>query len=240
MTDISKEHLFIVNSEHFDVSFNEKFKAMQFTVKEDLYMKDKIKTGVISLSHKNYAFMYPINDLPLITAPVDSGYLGDISLITSRPITLPKGFTFYLMELKKSTNEFSIPEDMKLRKPAYKGDIGQDAYSKSTVDDTPDIQIMLENSTGKIFFPRSSAAKKGYEVHVNNQYTTIRKTDLGLITRSEAYSVIQLVRATVSKFSDPVMFIEEPEATELLNNLKSTSERGEKAEGSSDGKKTNS
>ena len=93
---------------------------------------------------------------------------------------------------------------------------------------------MLENKNDVIFFPRSSAAKKGYEVHVNNQYTTIRKADLSFITTREAYSVVQLVTAKVSKFTDEVEFLTEEDSSELLENLMKKSERGTNKEGSSD------
>ena len=220
------KHLFVVNSATFDVSYSEEFKALKFTVKvkEGIRILDHIATGVISLStDHHYVFMQPAQDLPLISAPVDSGYLGDITLITSRPVSLTCGYTFYLMEL--------VPTDAE---PVYKGDIGRDTYLRGRRPSVKDVQFMLENKNGVIFFPRSSAARKGYEVHVNNQYTTIRKTDLSFITTREAYSVVQLVTAKVSKFTDEVEFLTEENASELLENLMKKSERGTNKEGSSD------
>lgn len=228
------EHLFLVNSEHFDVSFDETFKAMKFAVKEDLRITDRVKSGVIALSKHNYVFLYPTMNLPLISAPIDAGYLGDLTVITSRPVTLPKGFTFYLMELIPSKTEVAIPKDMKLKDPAYKDDIGRDAYLKKNSKVKSDIQFMLENSQNSIFFPRSSAAKKGYEVSVNNNYTTIRKSDLSILTNEEAYAVVQLVKGSVSKFSDKVEFVDDETAKEMLEQLLKKSDRGTGKEGSSD------
>ena len=229
------KHKFIVSSELFDVSFDETYKALKFVVKKELRVENSVKTGVISVSTHNYVFMQPIANSPLISAPVDSGYTGDITLITSRPITLPKGYTFYLMELKPSDEKHSLPKDMKLRKPAYKGDIGHDAYLKKSAKHKFDVQFMVENSHGHIFFPRSSAAKKGYEVWVNNQTTTIRKSDLSVFSNEQAYSVIQMVDATVSKFTDKVEFVDKEEAELLIKKLHENSDRGSKKEGSSDG-----
>lgn len=229
------KHKFIVSSELFDVSFDETYKALKFVVKKELRVESSVKTGVISVSPHNYVFMQPIANSPLISAPVDSGYTGDITLITSRPITLPKGYTFYLMELKPSDGKHSLPKDMKLRKPAYKGDIGRDAYLKKSATHKFDVQFMVENSHGHIFFPRSSAAKKGYEVWVNNQTTTIRKSDLSVFSNEQAYSVIQMVDATVSKFTDKVEFVSQEEAELLIKKLHEKSDRGSKKEGSSDG-----
>lgn len=231
------KHLFVVNSDTFDVSYSEEFKALKFTVKvkEGIRVLDRIATGVISLStDHHYVFMQPAQDLPLISAPVDSGYLGDITLITSRPVSLPYGYTFYLMELVPTDAEPVRPENMGIKEPAYKGDIGRDTYLRGRRPSVKDVQFMLENKNGVIFFPRSSAAKKGYEVHVNNQYTTIRKADLSFITTHEAYSVVQLVTAKVSKFTDEVEFLTEENASELLENLMKKSERGTNKEGSSD------
>ena len=229
------KHKFVVSSELFDVSFDETYKALKFVVKKDLRIENSVKTGVISLSTHNYVFMQPIANSPLISAPVDSGYTGDITLITSRPITLPEGYTFYLMELKPSDDKHSLPKDMKLRKPAYKGDIGRDAYLNKSAKHKFDVQFMFENSHGHIFFPRSSAAKKGYEVWVNNQTTTIRKSDLSVFSNEQAYSVIQMVDATVSKFTDKVEFVTEKEAELLIKKLHEKYDRGSKKEGSSDG-----
>ena len=124
---------------------------------------------------------------------------------------------------------------MKLHKPAYKGDIGRDAYLKKSAKHKFDVQFMVENSHGHIFFPRSSAAKKGYEVWVNNQTTTIRKSDLSVFSNEQAYSVIQMVDATVSKFTDKVEFVSQEEAELLIKKLHEKSDRGSKKEGSSDG-----
>ena len=230
------KHKFVVASEHFDVTFDEHFKALKFVTKEDTRIVDKIKTGVISVSPHNYVFMHPIANSPLITAPVDSGYTGDITVITSRPITLPKGYTFFLMELRKSDDERSIPKDMKLREPAYKGDIGRDAYLKKSAKRKNDVQFMLENKPGHIFFPRSSAAKKGYEVWVNSETTTIRKSDLSLLSNEEAYSVIQMVDANVVKYTEEVEFVSSSEAEILIDALHKKSDRGSNKEGSSDGR----
>lgn len=233
---VSESHLFLVGSEHFDVSFDETFSALKFIVKKNLSIKDSVPTGVIALSHRNYVFVQPDPTLSLISAPIDAGYIGDITLITSRPITLPKGYTFYLMELVHSNKKRIIPEDMKLRKPAYKGDIGRDAYLKKSCKNTKDVQFVVENSYGGVFFPRSSAARKGYEVHVTSAKTTIRSSSLNLITKEEAYTVIQHVSAYVSKYKDPVEFVNEKDALVMLNKLRKTSERGDNKEGSSDSK----
>lgn len=232
------KHKFVVASEHFDVTFDEQFKALKFVVKEDTRIVNKIKTGVISTSPHNYVFMHPMANSPLISAPVDSGYIGDITVITSRPITLPKGYTFFLMELRKSDNNRSIPKDMKLREPAYKGDIGRDAYLKKSAKRKNDVQFMLENKPGHIFFPRSSAAKKGYEVWVNSETTTIRKSDLSLLSNEEAYAVIQMVDAEVVKYVEEVEFVSVDEAKLLIDALNKKSDRGSNKEGSSDGKKS--
>lgn len=228
------KHKFVVASEHFDVTFDEHFKALKFVAKENIRIVDKIKTGVISVSPHNYVFMYPLANSPLISAPVDSGYTGDITVITSRPITLPKGYTFFLMELVKSDTDGSIPLDMKLRNPAYKGDIGRDAYLEKSAERKSDVQFMLENKPGHIFFPRSSAAKKGYEVWVNSETTTIRKSDLSLLTNEDAYSVVQMVDANVVKYTEEVEFVSVDEAEILINVLNKKSDRGSKKEGSSD------
>lgn len=233
------KHKFVVASEHFDVTFDEHFKALKFVTKEDTRIVDKIKTGVISVSPHHYVFMHPIANSPLITAPVDSGYTGDITVITSRPITLPKGYTFFLMELRKSDDERSIPQDMKLREPAYKGDIGCDAYLKKSAKRKNDVQFMLENKPGHIFFPRSSAAKKGYEVWVNSETTTIRKSDLSLLSNEEANSVIQMVDANVVKYTEEVEFVSSNEAKILIDYLHKKSDRGSNKEGSSDGRNKN-
>lgn len=228
------KHKFVVASEHFDVTFDEHFKALKFVTKEDTRIFDRIKTGVIPVSPHNYVFMHPIANSPLITAPVDSGYTGDITVITSRPITLPKGYTFFLMELRKSDDERSIPKDMKLREPAYKGDIGRDAYLKKSAKRKNDVQFMLENKPGHIFFPRSSAAKKGYEVWVNSETTTVRKSDLSLLSNEEAYAVIQMVDANVVKYTEEVEFVSSNEAEILIDALHKKSDRGSNKEGSSD------
>ena len=233
---VSESHLFLVNSEHFDVSFDETFSALKLIVKENLFIKESVPSGIIALSHRNYVFVQPDPTLPLISAPIDAGYIGDITLITSRPITLPKGYTFYLMELVHSNNECIIPKDMKLRKPAYKGDIGRDAYLKKSAKNSKDIQFVIENNTGTIFFPRSSAARKGYEVHVTSSKTTVRSSQLKLITKEDAYSVVQCVNANVLKYTDPVEFVDENDALFMLNKLRKTSERGANKEGSSDSK----
>lgn len=233
---VSKKHLFLVNSKHFDVTYDETFSALKFVVKEDTFIKDNLPSGVISLSEKNYVFIHPDPTLPFISAPIDSGYLGDITVITSRPIEVPKGYTFYLMELVKSEEKRKIPKDMKLNKPAYKGDIGRDAYLRGTAENKFDLQFVIENNPGNIFFPRSSAAKKGYEVHVTSSKTTIRSSNLNLITKSDAYKIIQWVNGQVLKYTEPVEFVEEKEALKLLARLKSKSERGSKKEGSSDKK----
>lgn len=228
------KHKFLVASEHFDVTFDEQFKALKFVVKEDTRVESSIKTGVISVSQHNYVFMHPMANSPLISAPVDSGYTGDITVITSRPITLPKGYTFFLMELRKSGDNRSIPKDMKLREPAYKGDIGRDAYLKKSAKHKSDVQFMLENKPGHIFFPRSSAAKKGYEVWVNSETTTIRKSNLELLTNEEAYSVVQMVDANVVKYTEEVEFVSSEEAEILIDALSKKSNRGSNKEGSSD------
>lgn len=228
------KHKFLVASKHFDVTFDEHFKALKFVVKEDTRIESSIKTGVISVSPHNYVFMHPMANSPLISAPVDSGYTGDITVITSRPITLPKGYTFFLMELLKSDDDGAIPQDMKLREPAYKGDIGRDAYLKKSAKRKSDVQFMLQNDPGHIFFPRSSAAKKGYEVWVNSETTTIRKSDLSLLTNEEAYSVVQMVDANVVKYTEEVEFVSSEEAEMLINALHKKSDRGAKKEGSSD------
>ena len=233
---VSKSHLFLVNSEHFDVSFDETFSALKFVVRKKLHIKDSVPSGVISLSHHNYVFVQPDSTLPLISAPIDAGYIGDITLITSRPITLPKGYTFYLMELVHSNKERIIPKDMKLRKPAYKGDIGRDAYLKKSAKNPMDVQFVIENNPGTLFFPRSSAARKGYEVHVTSSKTTVRSSKLELISKEDAYSVIQCVNASVLKYTDPVEFVDEKDALFMLNKLRKTSERGDNKEGSSDSK----
>lgn len=228
------KHKFLVASKHFDVTFDEHFKALKFVVKEDTRIESSIKTGVISVSPHNYVFMHPMANSPLISAPVDSGYTGDITVITSRPITLPKGYTFFLMELLKSDDDGAIPQDMKLREPAYKGDIGRDAYLKKSSKRKSDVQFMLQNDPGHIFFPRSSAAKKGYEVWVNSETTTIRKSDLSLLTNEEAYSVVQMVDANVVNYTEEVEFVSSEEAEMLINALHKKSDRGAKKEGSSD------
>lgn len=228
------EYKFIVSSTNFDVSFDEQFKAIKFVTKEDTRIENSIQTGVISLSEHNYIFMQPMANSPLISAPIDSGYVGDITLITSRPITLPKGYTFFLMELVPSDTKCSLPKDMKLRYPAYKGDIGRDAYLKKSAKRKTDVQFMLENKHGHIFLPRSSAAHKGYEVWVNSETTTIRKSDLSLMSNEEAYSVIQMVDATVNKFTEKVHFVSPEEAEELIHQLCKKSNRGANKEGSSD------
>lgn len=233
---MNNKHLFYVNTENFEVTFNEQFKSLQLKTNKDLRIDKSINTGVYTLGDHNYVFMYPVANTPLIQAPIDAGYTGDITLITSRPITLPKGFTFYLMELKGHTNEVVIPENMKYKQPAYKGDIGNDTYLKRGAEVKSDIQFMVENDTTKVFFPRSSAAKKGYEVHVNHMYTTIMKSDLSLLTNEEAYSVIQLVKGSVSKFTDKVEFLTDDEFKSLHKEVSNKSERGAKKEGSSDAK----
>lgn len=233
---VSESHLFLVNSEHFDVSFDETFSALKLVVKENLFIKNSIPSGIIALSHRNYVFVQPDPTLPLISAPIDAGYIGDITLITSRPITLPKGYTFYLMELVHSNKERIIPKDMKLRKPAYKGDIGRDAYLKKSAKNSEDVQFVIENNPGTLFFPRSSAARKGYEVHVTSGKTTVRSSKLELITKEDAYSVVQCVNASVLKYTDPVEFVDEKDALFMLNKLRKTSERGDNKEGSSDSK----
>lgn len=231
------KHKFVVASEHFDVTFDEHFRALKFVTKENIRIFDRIKTGVISVSPHNYVFMHPIANSPLITAPVDSGYTGDITVITSRPVTLPKGYTFFLMELRKSDDdERSLPKDMELREPAYKGDIGRDAYLDKSAERKNDVQFMLENKSGHIFFPRSSAAKKGYEVWVNSETTTIRKSDLSLLSNEEAYSVIQMVDANVVKYTEEVEFVSSDEAEILIDALHKKSDRGSNKEGSSDGR----
>lgn len=230
------KHLFYVTTEDFEVTFNEQFKALQLKTNKDLRIETSVKTGVYALGDHNYVFMYPIANTPLIQAPIDAGYTGDITLITSRPITLPKGFTFYLMELKGHTNPVTIPENMKSKEPAYKGDIGRDTYLKRGSEVKSDIQFMVENDSTKVFFPRSSAAKKGYEVHVNHMYTTIMKSDLSLLTNEEAYSVIQLVKGSVNKFTDKVEFLTDEEFKDMHEKVSKKSERGAKKEGSSDAK----
>lgn len=230
------KHLFYVNTEDFEVTFNEQFKALQLKTNKDLRIETSVKTGVYALGDHNYVFMYPTANTPLIQAPIDAGYTGDITLITSRPITLPKGFTFYLMELNGHTNPVTIPENMKSKEPAYKGDIGRDTYLKRGSEVKSDIQFMVENDSTKVFFPRSSAAKKGYEVHVNHMYTTVMKSDLSLLTNEEAYSVIQLVKGSVNKFTDKVEFLTEEEFKDIHKEVSSKSERGVKKEGSSDAK----
>ena len=231
---VSNSHLFLVKSDYFDVSFDETFSALKFVVTEDVTIQDSIPTGVIALANKHYVFIQPDPTLPLISAPIDSGYIGDITLITSRKITLPKGYTFYLMELVPCDMKFDIPKDIKLRKPAYKGDIGRDAYLKKSYKNTKDVQFVVKNSHGSIFFPRSSAARKGYEVHVTSGKTTIRSSSLKIITKEEAYAVIQHVSAYVSKYQDPVEFADEKTALQLLHNLRKHSDRGSNKEGSSD------
>lgn len=228
------KHKFLVASKLFDVTFDEQFKALKFVTKEDVRVDTSVKTGVISVSEHNYVFMHPIANSPLITAPVDSGYTGDITIISSRPITLPKGYTFFLMELRKSDNNRSLPKDMKLREPAYKGDIGRDCYLKKSAKHKKDVQFMLQNTNGHIFFPRSSAAKKGYEVWVNSETTTIRKSDLSLLTNEEAYSVVQMVDANVVKYVEEVEFVTPEDAELMINALSKKSDRGSKKEGSSD------
>ena len=230
------KHKFLVASKLFDVTFDEQFKALKFVAKEDVRVDTSVKTGVISVSSHNYVFMHPIANSPLITAPVDSGYTGDITIISSRPITLPKGYTFYLMELRKSDSTRSIPKDMKLKDPAYKGDIGRDCYLKKSAKHKKDVQFMLQNTNGHIFFPRSSAAKKGYEVWVNSETTTIRKSDLSLLTNEEAYSVVQMVDANVVKYVEEVEFVTPEDAKLLIHALHKKSNRGSKKEGSSDAK----
>lgn len=230
------KHLFYVNTEDFEVTFNEQFKALQLKTNKDLRIESSVNTGVYALGDHNYVFMYPIANTPLIQAPIDEGYTGNITLITSRPITLPKGFTFYLMELKGHNNEVAIPDNMKYKQPAYKGDIGNDTYLKHGSEVKSDIQFMVENDTTKVFFPRSSAAKKGYEVHVNHMYTTIMKSDLSLLTNEEAYSVIQLVKGSVNKFTDKVEFLTDEEFKDMHEKVSKKSERGAKKEGSSDAK----
>lgn len=228
------KHKFLVASKLFDVTFDEQFKALKFVAKEDVRVDTSVKTGVISVSEHNYVFMHPIANSPLITAPVDSGYTGDITIISSRPITLPKGYTFFLMELRKSDNNRALPKDMKLRDPAYKGDIGRDCYLKKSAKHKKDVQFMLQNTNGHIFFPRSSAAKKGYEVWVNSETTTIRKSDLSLLTNEEAYSVVQMVDANVVKYVEEVEFVTPDDAELMINALSKKSDRGSKKEGSSD------
>ena len=93
---------------------------------------------------------------------------------------------------------------------------------------------MLDNKHGHIFFPRSSAARKGYEVWVNSETTTIRKADLSLMTNEEAYSVVQMVDTTVNKFTEKVHFVSPEEAEELIYQLRKKSNRGANKEGSSD------
>lgn len=228
------KHKFLVASTLFDVTFDEQFKALKFVAKEDIRVDTSVKTGVISVSEHNYVFMHPIANSPLITAPVDSGYIGDITIISSRPITLPKGYTFFLMELRKSDNNRALPKDMKLRDPAYKGDIGRDCYLKKSAKRKKDVQFMLQNINGHIFFPRSSAAKKGYEVWVNSETTTIRKSDLSLLTNEEAYSVVQMVDANVVKYVEEVEFVTPEDAELMISALSKKSDRGSKKEGSSD------
>ena len=140
------------------------------------------------------------------------------------------------MELRKSDSNRSLPKDMKLRDPAYKGDIGRDCYLKKSAKHKKDVQFMLQNTNGHIFFPRSSAAKKGYEVWVNSETTTIRKSDLSLLTNEEAYSVVQMVDANVVKYTEEVEFVSSDEADMLINTLHKKSDRGSKKEGSSDDK----
>ena len=230
------KHLFYTSSKDFDITFNEQFKALQLQTKDDIAIESSVPTGVYALGDHNYVFMFPIANTPLIQAPIDEGYTGNITLITSRPITLPKGFTFYLMELKGHKNEVAIPDNMKYKQPAYKGDIGNDTYLKRGAEVKSDIQFMVENGSDKIFFPRSSAAKKGYEVHVNHMYTTIMKSDLSLLTNEEAYSVIQLVKGSVSKFTDKVEFLTDEEFKDVHAKVSKQSERGSNKEGSSDAK----
>ena len=102
------KHKFLVASTLFDVTFDEQFKALKFVAKEDVRVDTSVKTGVISVSEHNYVFMHPIANSPLITAPVDSGYTGDITIISSRPITLPKGYTFFYINFCVVIRSFNI------------------------------------------------------------------------------------------------------------------------------------
>lgn len=230
------KHLFYIESEHFEVSFNEQFKALQLKAKQDLHIDQKVSTGVHALGNHHYVLMFPTANMPLSQAPVDSNYLGDITLFTSRPITLPKGFTFYLFEIVEHTNEVILPDDLKVKQVAYKGDVGHDAYLKRSAKVKSDLQFVLKNDETKLFLPRSSASKKGFEVHVNNMYTTIMKSNLDLLTNKEAYSVVQLVKGSVSKFKDKVEFLSKEEFDKMYEKLSKVSERGSKKEGSSDAK----
>ena len=149
---VSESHLFLVNSEHFDVSFDETFSALKLVVKENLFIKNSVPSGIIALSHRNYVFVQPDPTLPLISAPIDAGYIGDITLITSRPITLPKGYTFYLMELVHSNKERIIPKDMKLRKPAYKGMISKlNELSNNPVEQAKILERSIENDWSSLY-----------------------------------------------------------------------------------------
>ena len=77
---------------------------------------------------------------------------------------------------------------------------------------------------------------EGYEVHVTSSKTTVRSSKLELISKEDAYSVIQCVNASVLKYTDPVEFVDEKDALFMLNKLRKTSERGDNKEGSSDSK----
>lgn len=228
------KHLFYVESEYFEVNFNKQFKVLQLTAKQDLRIDQKVSTGIYALGDHHYVLMFPVANTPLSQAPVDSNYLGDITIFTSRPITLPKGFTFYLFEVVEHTNEVVLPDDLKVKPVAYKGDVGHDAYLKHGAKVKSDLQFVLKNDKTKLFLPRSSATKKGFEVHVNNMYTTIMKSDLSLLTNEEAYSVIQLVKGNVSEFKDKVEFLDKEEFNKMYKKLSKVSERGTKKEGSSD------
>lgn len=231
---VKDKHLFLVNSDKFDITYDETWHAIKLKLKEETRIEKSLKTGLICLSEFNYVFIQKDTTLPLISAPIDSGYLGDCTLITSRPITLPKGYEFHMFILEGCDGEKKIPKDMKLRKPAYKGDIGRDAYLKKSGKNTKDVQFILNNSKCNLFFPRSSAAKKGFEVHVTLEHTKVRKADMSLLYKEDAYSVVQHVSGTISKFKEPVEFLDDEQAEFLLKELTKKSHRGSKKEGSSD------
>lgn len=231
---MKEKHLFLANSSTFDISFDDTFGAVRLLLKQETRVEKSIRTGLICLSNYNYVFIQKDPTLPIISAPIDSGYLGDCTLIVSRPITLPKGYTFHMYMLEKVNTSPKLPDDMKIRKPAYKGDIGRDAYLKKSAKNYRDIQFTLQNSKGTLFFPRSSAAKKGYEVSVTIDSTKIRANDLSLIYKEDAYSVVQCVSGMVSKITGEHEFMDKETAENLLDKLKSKSHRGDKKEGSSD------
>lgn len=232
---MGKTHFFLVNSEHFEVTYSEDHKSLKIVSKEDIRIENRIKTGIISLSPKNYAFIQPDTSLPFICAPIDKGYTGDLTLITSRPITIPKGYTFHLLEIVKSDEELKgLPMGMSVRKPAYKGDIGRDCYLTTGANNPTDVQFVVQNHPGQLYFPRSSAAKKGYEVQVSSNVTVIRKSDLSLLTLEEAFSVIQLVKGNISLINGDVKFVDGDLAHKLSEELNKKYDRGSKGEGSSD------